>query len=599
MAEQFVTDQREKPILDEQTLQKLLEAAFVLQEHGSGQRDSDLQNFELPDLELQSALRARAFETALLQEKIQPVPVQTPSSKDDYTATLGQIVGIQGQIQKRHLEFEKAMALVAESVVEITNASGAAIAILDGTKVQYRAASGPPALPLGSEVDTDKSICSSCLRTGQAFRCADVNPELLIDREDCRRRGVQSLVAVPVYHDGSVAGALELYFAKTHGFTEQDVHTCQLMAGLITEAFARDAELTWKKSLASERATMLEALEKLQPNLAFLTANPSAPKSDSDDSDIEVDAKQLTNESFLCRKCGHALVGEEQFCGKCGTPRADMTGSPSLQSKVASLWQMQQSKATSSNGDSFHGQDRATRDLDANERDSKEKEDDAAIQHAFELGLRELSLTDETVSSVATKAPDISEIPTNSVEPDPAEVHDKNRDEDPPPAQSMLPKSQQEITWSSASKAREVLEALAASRTSNAFGRFWNSRRGDVYLAVAVLMVGAVIRWGIWSNNSVSATVGSPTAIANRHKPAPDADLSMFDKLLIALGLAEGPERPQDTGNPDTQVWVDLHTALYYCPGSELYGKTQKGRFTSQRDAQLDQFEPAYRKACN
>jgi hypothetical protein len=73
----------------------------------------------------------------------------------------------------------------------------------------------------------------------------------------------------------------------------------------------------------------------------------------------------------------------------------------------------------------------------------------------------------------------------------------------------------------------------------------------------------------------------------------------MFDKLLISLGLAEAPEAPEYKGNPDTQVWVDLHTALYYCPGSELYGKTPKGKLASQRDAQLDQFEPASRKACD
>ena len=91
-------------------------------------------------------------------------------------------------------------------------------------------------------------------------------------------------------------------------------------------------------------------------------------------------------------------------------------------------------------------------------------------------------------------------------------------------------------------------------------------------------------------------TVGS----ASRHKkPAPDEDLSAFDKLLIGLGLADAPEPPEYKGNPDTQVWEDLHTALYYCPGSDLYGKTTKGKFTSQRDAQLDQFEPASRRACD
>jgi hypothetical protein len=112
-----------------------------------------------------------------------------------------------------------------------------------------------------------------------------------------------------------------------------------------------------------------------------------------------------------------------------------------------------------------------------------------------------------------------------------------------------------------------------------------------------------VIRWGIWSNHPVSAT-GSGTAVsgsASRHKPpAPDADLSLFDRLLIGLGLADAPdEAPEYKGNPDIQVWVDLQTALYYCPGSDLYSKTPKGKLASQREAQLDQFEPANRKPCD
>jgi hypothetical protein len=151
--------------------------------------------------------------------------------------------------------------------------------------------------------------------------------------------------------------------------------------------------------------------------------------------------------------------------------------------------------------------------------------------------------------------------------------------------------------WSSAANARNFLEQLAPTKPAGALARTWNARRGDIYLGIAVILVACVIRWGIWSSHSVNAT-GKPSAAADHRKPAPDADLSPFDRMLINLGLAEAPPAPENKGNPDTRVWVDLHTALYYCPGADLYGKTPKGEFTTQRDAQLDQFEPAYRKAC-
>ena len=167
------------------------------------------------------------------------------------------------------------------------------------------------------------------------------------------------------------------------------------------------------------------------------------------------------------------------------------------------------------------------------------------------------------------------------------------------PEQVALVKPAQPGDWSSALSAREFLEQVAGVQKRGGFARFWETRRGDIYLAIAVILVACVVRWGIWSNHQVNATSAPPTAAAAHKKAAPDADLSLFDRLLISLGMAEEPETPEDKGNPTTRVWIDQKTALYYCPGSDLYGKTPKGKYATQRDAQLDQYEPAYRKACN
>jgi hypothetical protein len=76
------------------------------------------------------------------------------------------------------------------------------------------------------------------------------------------------------------------------------------------------------------------------------------------------------------------------------------------------------------------------------------------------------------------------------------------------------------------------------------------------------------------------------------------AQLTLFERMLVSLGLAEAPPAPVTAGNPNVWVWVDVHTALYYCPGSDLYGKTAGGKFALQHDAQQDQFQPAARKNC-
>ena len=83
-------------------------------------------------------------------------------------------------------------------------------------------------------------------------------------------------------------------------------------------------------------------------------------------------------------------------------------------------------------------------------------------------------------------------------------------------------------------------------------------------------------------------------------KQAPPAPkLSFFDQVLVSLGLADPPAAPSYSGNPNVPVWIDVHHALYYCPGADLYGKTPQGKIASQHDAQLDQFEPASRKVCD
>jgi hypothetical protein len=180
-----------------------------------------------------------------------------------------------------------------------------------------------------------------------------------------------------------------------------------------------------------------------------------------------------------------------------------------------------------------------------------------------------------------------------------AEKEDAEEAENAEESEVVALVKQPSTPWTSAAAAREFLERLAGGKNaaeSGALARFLRARRGDVYLALAVILALAAIRWGIWSNHSVSAT-GNPAAAASHRKT--DADLPFFDRVLIKLGIAEAPDAPEDKGNPDIQVWVDLRTALYYCPGNDLYGKSPKGKYETQRDAQLDQFEPANRKACN
>ncbi len=590
----IVSKQKNKPVLDEQTFEKLLEAAYVIQEHNRGMQEMEA-SLELHCEQLRQ--QDEAAQAALPRNA--HAPEERPRANGDYTLTLAEIVEAQHQIQMRHLEPEKAMALIAERVARITNATGAAIGILEGKVVRYRAGAGPSALPAGSEVPLGTAICASSVRTGQVLRTQDVSTEFMFDPELCRQRKIQSLVTVPVYHDGGIVGALELYFDKLHGFAEQDIHTCQLMAGLVTETIGRDAESALKKSMAAERSQMLAAIEKLTPDLAAL----------AQDHTPEISGKNLSasvgsaTKSSACWKCGRDVVAEEQFCGKCGAPRVGDSDPSSIQSKLATAWHKQLASQDAAptvpqNGTSALPEAShlvaALKTVASASAAEEAGKDDLPLTILFpELG--EDNLAAATIAASADTNEETPQLPASS---NPLPGGDLEA------APTALVKPQpQDVTWTSAAKARDFLEMLAGTRSPSAFARFWRARRGDFYLALAVILVVIVIRWGILSSHSVGATghgtAAAPGSTLRRKPPAPDADLSTFDKLLISLGLAEAPESPEYKGNPETQVWIDLHTALYYCPDSDLYGKTPQGKFASQRDAQLDQFEPASRKACD
>lgn len=105
-------------------------------------------------------------------------------------------------------------------------------------------------------------------------------------------------------------------------------------------------------------------------------------------------------------------------------------------------------------------------------------------------------------------------------------------------------------------------------------------RRADVYLGTAIFVAALALLWPV---------AGSPQRAA----------LSPWERTLVTLGIAEAPAPVIHLqGDPGIEVWVDPHTALYYCPGEEQYGKTPDGRLSSQREAQMDRFEPAGRSAC-
>lgn len=550
-----VSQDKNNPVFDEQTLAKLLEAAYILQEHGHELRKAEAELGRKRDFvaaQKPAVPKSPPRETRLPQP-MPPAFIASPEFENqDYSSTLAQIVATQHEIEVQQLKGDGALSLIASQLIDICGAAGAAVGLVAGNNVRYRAIAGIRALQIGSEVPVEKALCAPCLRTGEVFSCADATPQSRNDGGgECRRRGIGSLIVVPVLHETEVIGALELYYSDPRAFTEQDVNTCQLMAGLVAEVLPHDEHTSLSPV----------AVERLSPGSEEMTKLQRPAES------ISIPAN--ANSAVVCEKCGHKLVEEEQFCGECGAPRAKTPKPVSPVSKAVPYWLQVRKKGSYTSATRREEESPALATPPAAPLPDSEKTPAELIAEAGEKPL-------EAATDLQAEGNEISEAEVEPIaELDSAATPD----------------------WSSALSARQFLEQLAAGNRKSAVVQFWNARRGDIYLAIAVVLVIFAIRWGIQSNRPVSAPV--PTTTAANHKPPAEPELSPFDRMLVSLGLAEAPEPPQDKGNPTIQVWVDVHTGLYYCPGADSYGKTPTGKYATQRDAQLDHFQPAYRKPCN
>jgi len=530
------TGAKAKPVLDRNGFQQLLAAAYVLQRHNESLRTKD------PRL--------------------------------DAAWIFSEIAETQSLVQAGDMDLASAARLITDRLRKITDAGGVSISLLEDGYLNRLAESGIPAGLPGGSISSNSLVATERLRNGRQFQSSEAQSDVRLDTAHCRELGIGSVLAVPIQRGDEIAGLLELRWSKVDGFHECDVRTCQLMAGLVTQLLEQETG-------SHNVSISLQAFPQLSsPDL------PASPASNDGFYDVPNYDVPNTGELTLrsddeaassfpediagplataCRVCGRPFGKDEAFCGNCSMPRVAATRADGLQSKWASMWFMQQAQDTlqvqnveaefpRSKADGYDtGQsDSSPTTLARGKVDSQQTVPGRALPFSFDQG--EHSAVPKESARGGT---------TGGITED-----------------SSLPVSTGAL-GTFQPKHRNAADIGNLLRTFQSFRLRLRTRRkaaAMVLASFALLLILAV--WGLWPSN-------------------PSSQLTWFESLLVELGLAEVPARaPGYVGNPDVRVWVDVHTALYYCPGSDLYGKTPGGRFSTQRAAQQDQFEPASRAAC-
>jgi GAF domain len=186
------------------------------------------------------------------------------------TRSLSAVLELQGLMAESELDVDRAMPLMAERARNVAQATGVAIAILQGDQLVYRAGSGSSAAYVGRRVTAILSVSRHTKSKAEILRVENAQRDGRIEAAICRQFGAESLLILPVYDNRNLVGVLEVIFSDAHSFQEQEVRTYRVMASLLGEVIGRAAQPQTQKAVTEPSA--------IQPVLTSIAPQSGIPK---------------------------------------------------------------------------------------------------------------------------------------------------------------------------------------------------------------------------------------------------------------------------------------------------------------------------------
>ncbi len=159
------------------------------------------------------------------------------------THSLARVLEVQCAIKSGHLDVDGTMHLIAQCARQVANADGVAVGRVRGDELFYAAGSGSAASKVGRRVMATFSASATEQTRTEILRVENADADPRIEAAICRQFGANSLLILPIYFEGSVAGVMQVLFNDAHTFQEQEVRIYRLLAGLVGEAISQVAQL--------------------------------------------------------------------------------------------------------------------------------------------------------------------------------------------------------------------------------------------------------------------------------------------------------------------------------------------------------------------
>ncbi len=132
--------------------------------------------------------------------------------------------------------YPSALQRIVASAHNLTEASGAAIALGNEQGMVCVARSGASSPPLGSRLDARSGLSGECIRTREPVICMNSAADPRVDYKASVALGIKSMVYRPILNKGKLIGVLAVFSSRAQHFSYRDLNCLKWTDELISEA---------------------------------------------------------------------------------------------------------------------------------------------------------------------------------------------------------------------------------------------------------------------------------------------------------------------------------------------------------------------------
>jgi|SRR5579872_3484154 len=153
------------------------------------------------------------------------------------------------------------LEIAARAAVHHTDASAAAIALLNNDTLVCRASVGRIAPDLGMQLNVNSGITGACVRSRAVMHCVDTESDPRVDAVVCRTLGIRSVLVVPVLAKEKVVGVVEVLSAKDRAFKPEHIQWLLKLADFLSGTSAPNV-----REARQSLPPLPEAADQAQPD---------------------------------------------------------------------------------------------------------------------------------------------------------------------------------------------------------------------------------------------------------------------------------------------------------------------------------------------